>query len=132
MTPVSSRFDSAAIVLSGLCVLHCLIVPVVLVLFPLVAFSFGGDAHLHGLMLWLALPVSTVGLVLGACRHRRWRIFIAGAAAMALLTFASTWGHDNLQLVAESLLMIAASVLLAGVHVWNWRSVSARPLDVPA
>ncbi len=131
MTPISSRFDSAAILLSGLCVLHCLMVPVVLALFPLVALSLGSETHFHGLALWLALPVSTVGLVLGTCRHRRWRIFVAGAAAMALLTFASTWGHDNLQLVAESLLMITASALLAAVHLWNWRSISAKRSVVP-
>lgn len=126
MTATSQRLDTIAIAVSGLCMVHCIAVPIALALFPLVALGIGSEHHAHGLMLWIALPVSALGLTLGTLRHRRVHVLYVGAAAMALLAFASTWGHDNLDVHRESALMIVASALLAAVHVWNFRIVRRR------
>lgn len=123
MTALSRQFDRIAVLMSGVCLVHCLLIPVVLMLFPLLAISVGDDRHFHGLMLWLVLPVSVLGLVLGFRGHRDLRIVLAGAVAMLALTFASTWGHDNLRTTTEAVAMVLASLLLAVVHVWNFRAV---------
>lgn len=123
MTALSRQFDRIAVLMSGLCLAHCLLVPVVLVLFPLLAISSGDDRHFHGIMLWVVLPVSVIGLALGFRGHRDLRIVFAGAGAMLALTFASTWGHDNLRTSGEAVAMVIASLLLAAAHVWNFRAV---------
>lgn len=123
MATISRGLDAAAVVLSGICVVHCIAVPLALTLVPLFAISLGTDQHFHGLMLGIALPISVLALGLGTWRHRRGLILGTGFAAMALLAFASTWGHAHLDVYRESALMLVASVALAMVHLWNYRSV---------
>ena len=65
------RMDRFAITLSGLCLLHCLFIPVVVVLTP--AFSslvLGTETTLHWIFLALAVPTSCWALLRGFARRR--------------------------------------------------------------
>ncbi len=126
MELLTRQLDRIAILLSGVCVLHCILTPAVIALLPLLTLGIGGDEHFHELMLFIVLPISTLGLALGWRQHRRSRVLLAGVAAMALLTFASTWGHDNLSHALEATLMVIGSLALAAVHVANYRVLRHR------
>jgi hypothetical protein len=123
MTVIIRNLDRFAIALSGVCLVHCLLLPFAIALMPLLAIGVGSDEHLHELMLWVVLPVSLVGLLLGWRRHRRSDVLALGLAAMALLAFAGTWGHANLSQLVEVALTVPGSLALAVAHLLNYRQV---------
>ncbi len=109
--------DRVAVVLSGLCLVHCLALPVLLAALPFL----GGfaDSHWHLPMLAIALPVSIVAIVIGYRRHGN-RAIVAGAAvAMGLLVLGATLGHAWLGPAADRALTVAGSLALAAVHWQN-------------
>jgi hypothetical protein len=113
-------------VLSGLCVLHCLSVPL-LVSFAPFLFATGGDDQLvHSLFFFVALPLSALGFWQGYRRHER--IFIPALGGVGLLLM----GYD-LQPLVHSLdhahnLTLPGVLLVAAAHMLNIRSIRQRAL----
>jgi hypothetical protein len=120
----SSRyFDRIAIVLSTICIVHCLAMPLLVAVLPLAALSFGGNAHFHSLMLWLVVPTSVFGFGMGFRVHRRISIVLAGAAAVAALAAAALWGHSAWNPLVEVAVSVVASLVLAAAHWRNFQEV---------
>jgi hypothetical protein len=119
----SRHFDQIAIALSALCLVHCLAVPVLVALLPIVAVSFGENQHFHGLMLWLVVPTSFAGLGMGYRVHRRAGIVALGAIGVILLTLAAIYGHEVWQVPVEVVVSVAGSLLLGAAHWMNFRLV---------
>jgi hypothetical protein len=120
----SSRyFDRIAIALSAVCVVHCLAVPLLVALLPIAAITFGTDAHFHGVMLWLVVPTSVIGFVLGYRVHGRRGITVLGAFGMTVLAAAAVWGHGQWNEDVESLVSVSGSLILAGAHWLNFQQV---------
>lgn len=127
--------DGAAVVLSSLCLVHCLALPLIVAGVPfLAAFSAG---HLHAQMLIVVLPLSIVALGIGFRRHRNARVIAAGIAGMLLLTIGGTVAHDQYGLFADRLLTVTGALTLALAHFYNGifsrrcRGASASP-DIPS
>ena len=120
---LSKYFDRVAIALSTICIVHCLAMPFVIALLPVAAFAVGGDGHFHSLMLWFVVPTSVLGFALGLRVHRRVDIVLLGVAAIAVLAAVAVWGHSAWDPSAEVFVNVAASVLLAAAHWWNFREV---------
>ena len=85
-----------AIGLSVLCAVHCLLTPVLLVLFPVIASTFWVERDFHLWMLFFVLPTTCIAVFMGCRKHRdRWIIFLsglglsllAGVAAYEVLTY---------------------------------------------
>lgn len=121
MSPAPTRrapdLDRVAVVLSGLCLVHCLALPLVIAALPFLAGL--SDSHWHGPMLLIALPVSAVAIVIGYRRHGNRGIVAGGIAGLALLTAGATLGHAYLGVTADRVLTISGSLLLAAVHWQN-------------
>lgn len=109
--------DLTAVGLSGLCLVHCLALPLVIVLLPFLAQY--SDGHLHLQMLAAVLPLSTIALAVGYRRHRDRRIVMAGCVAMLLLTVGATIAHAQLGLTADRAFTMAGSLTLAVTHYFN-------------
>ena len=118
----SRHFDRIAIVLSAVCIVHCLAIPLIVAILPIAALGLGGG-HFHGLMLWLVVPVSAVGFALGYRVHRRMDVVVVGIAAVALLMVAGIYGHDQWPAAVEAAVSVVASLILAGSHWVNFREV---------
>ena len=111
-----------AVVLSALCLLHCLALPLLVAGLPLLAqFSEG---HLHAQMLVVVVPLSVVALALGYRRHNSLRIVAAGAVGMALLAVGATVAHSYWGLAADRTFSVAGALTLAAAHYFN--SIRAR------
>ena len=68
--PSTTGLDRAAVLLSGLCLLHCLAVPFALVFGPLIGqWLTNSETEVHWLLLALAVPISAVALLRGYKRH---------------------------------------------------------------
>lgn len=110
--------DRAAIALSGLCVLHCLAIPFILLL-PFVGHYT--EDHFHLQMLAIVAPASTLALGLGYRRHRHPGVGVAGVAGMLLLLIGATWAHSEFGVIADRVVTVAGSSILAIAHFYNSR-----------
>jgi len=119
----SRYFDRIAIVLSTVCIVHCLAMPLLVALLPVVAITFGDSAHFHSVMLWLVVPTSVVGFAMGFRVHRRAGIVLGGGAAVVVLAAAAVWGHSAWNAAAETVVSVLASLALAAAHWRNFREV---------
>jgi hypothetical protein len=112
--------DSVAVALSTLCLVHCMVLPLVVVGIPLLAqFS---ETHLHYQLLLVVVPLSVVALSIGFRRHHNPRILAGGALGLLLLIVGATVAHSQLGLVADRLFTIAGSLVLATAHWKNSRN----------
>lgn len=113
--------DTAAVMLSGLCLLHCLALPFLLLVLP--ALATLSEGHLHAQMLVVAIPVSTAALGLGFRRHGSRYVLSFGILGMVLLLFGGTVAHFRYGIVADRTLTMAGALVLAVTHYFNSRLV---------
>lgn len=114
--------DGTAVSLSGLCMLHCLALPLVISALPM---TFQGlqSEIVHQLLVILAVPLAISAV--WAARGQRMSGFtigllLSGATALALGAFAEPL-HDY-----ETLLTVAGAVLLSAGHISRWYFNSER------
>ncbi|MCW1382054.1 MerC domain-containing protein [Novosphingobium sp. KCTC 2891] len=111
-----SRLDRFGVLLSGLCLVHCLAG-----LFLVGILGIGGGAlldpaiHRVGLVAALVVGAGTIGL--GALRHGHKLPLIVGSTGLALMAGAVIAGHGS----AEAVLTILGVLLVASAHVINMR-----------
>jgi len=112
-----ARLDRLGVILSGLCLLHC-----VAGVFVVGMFGIGGgvlldpDWHRWGLAFALVIGALTIGL--GALRHGRFLPLMVGSTGLALMGGAVAVGHGT----EEVLLTVIGVLLVAIAHVINIRS----------
>lgn len=111
---IRDRLDRAGIILSGLCVVHC-VLGVVLV----GVLGLGGEALLspaiHRIGLGLALGVGTVSLGFGVLRHGRLGPMVIGGTGLLLMGGALAVGHG----LSEAVLTVIGVSLVALAHIRN-------------
>ena len=112
-------FDHAAIALSGLCLVHCLLLPIIILLLPLL--NYVNATHFHAQMLLVVMPVSLFAFVLGYRHHRNHAIIAWGTTGIAILAFDGTVAHASYGALADTLMTIAGSIVLATSHYMNNR-----------
>ena len=83
--------DKAAIGLSLACALHCLMVPLLLALFPSGALSGLGDERIHLGLLFLIIPISVFSLTLGCRVHRNLMVVAVGVTGICILCLSALW-----------------------------------------
>ena len=115
----ASVLDHVAITLSGLCLVHCLLLPVVVLALPLLA-QFN-ETHFHVQMLIAVVPVSLIAFALAYRRHSNKAIVAWGTVGVAIIFAGGTVAHANFGTLADSLLTIAGSIILATSHFFNNR-----------
>ena len=119
--------DNAAVALSGLCLLHCLALPMVIAVLPFLG-QFG-EGHFHVQMLVAVLPVSIIAFAFGFRRHRSKRVVAWGGVGVLLLMVGGTIAHDSYGIVADRLLTICGALILAAAHYFNNRFSRHRKYD---
>ena len=116
-----SLSDKAAILISTACTVHCLLIPVAIVAFPVLASTFFGDGAFHTILLWLILPTSSLAVTLGWRAHRDYRVVLLGLTGLALVGVAAVAGHDHLSEFGERGVTMAGSGFLILGHILNQR-----------
>ena len=115
--------DAAAIGLSVVCLIHCLVLPVALVLFPSVLVSYFAQEWVHQLAVMFAVPVSIFALTMGCGSHKRIWILALGVLGIAILLFPLLVGTEAL----ETPMTIVGASIIAASHIANMRT--CRSLD---
>lgn len=126
----SSTLDQVAILLSGVCLVHCLVTPVMVTILPIVTLSaFVEDLLFHQLMLWLVLPTSFIALFLGCRKHKLFSIAATGALGLAILIAVAFFGHEWFGLFGEKVASSIGGLILACSHFLNYRACQSVTCD---
>jgi hypothetical protein len=123
-------WDRIGISLSGLCVLHCLSLPVVLALLPMWTLGESFHSWLHPVFAIILVPTTFVAAVGGFRRHGNWQVVWFLATGLTVIVVAGFLGHDRPGAQLETIVTVAGSALLITGHVLNWRS-GARACPAP-
>lgn len=112
------QWDFWGLILSGVCLVHCLLTPLALVILPaLVPHWLQAEGHGHSLFFLLLLPIAAFAMFSGFRRHHRWAPIVwlgLGVAVVAFTTFV-------LDGKPEYALTIVGSLLLLRGHYLNRR-----------
>lgn len=115
--------DGFSVVASMLCLIHCLLLPALLVALPVMAAMPTVPEGFHAVAFMLALPISVLAMASGRRRHaQRWPMIVAATGLVLLGTGAFAVDAE----AVERMLSTIGAVLLAVAHVGNWRAVSQR------
>lgn len=113
-------FDTMAISASALCLVHCLALPVLVMLPPALAAYLALPESFHIGALLFAAPTSIVALA-AAYRRHRWALPTRLAApALALLALGAFVAPEEW---IETLLTVTGAIALAVAHALNWRAL---------
>lgn len=116
---IQNLLDQLAIMFSGLCILHCLLTPVFVVIFPVLVTSDIASEGFHQFLLWLILPTSLFALFLGSFHHKDRLLLMLGLAGLSQLVITAFLGHELFSELGEGLITVVGSVALVLAHIRN-------------
>ena len=117
--------DRFSIGLSTLCLLHCLAIPLIVSVTPVVATFAFADESFHIALVALVAPTSLLALTLGCRKHRSWRIPALGLMGVALLLTAAAGDVFLFGETAETVLTVIGALFVASAHLLNYRACRA-------
>jgi hypothetical protein len=111
-------WDRLAIMLSSLCLLHCVATVILLLTAPALALSAFVGEGFHKAVVIAALPLSILAMLSGYRVHARCTPIIQSAIGLACLGFAAFVASN---LADETVLTIVGGLTLAAAHLANLR-----------
>jgi len=121
------RLDRWGLVLSGVCLVHCLALPLSVLLLPTLSPWLAGHAHgVHWVLLSLALVVSSSAWRQGYRHHQQALVPVIGACGLGLMMLAVS---HLLGPRSEVPLTLVGAAIVAVSHLLNLR-VSPRRLPL--
>ena len=127
-----STLDAAAIGLSLLCITHCLLSLMPLLILPSLAATLLNDERFHFGIVFFVVPLSLLALVMGLRKHGQYSVPITGACGICLLLLVLIIGEETIGEIGEATLTGAATLIVGFAHVRNFllaRSRGCRPID---
>jgi hypothetical protein len=115
------QLDILAISISGMCAMHCLLMPLALVIFPILSGSLFAGEDFHRFLLWVILPTSGTAFLLGCRRHKDASVMMLGLTGIFLLVVSAIWGHNLAGEPGERMMTVLGGLMLATAHIRNFR-----------
>ena len=113
--------DRVAIGLSFMCIVHCLLLPVLLVLAPSAFLAFVSDESVHKVLLLAIVPVGIYAIIAGFKTHKKISVIVLISIGLLLLISTGLLEHEVLGESGEVLLTLSGSLLIAMGHIQNVR-----------
>ncbi len=117
--PYHQHLDSGGIVAACVCLLHCALMPLVVVAAPTIGLSVPGGEWLHLPLVLIAVLIGGYAMSAGVARHRQ-KLPAAIAATGVLLLLASL-AENQVGEWSEYLASVGAIILAFG-HIKNMRA----------
>lgn len=115
-------WDITGMFLSGLCVIHCLALPLIVIFLPAITTAFIPDEGLvHGILFFLIIGVAGLAFIPGYRFHRKFQPLIWLSGGLMLLTFATFFAHDFGHYL-EPIFAIPGSICIIMAHYLNHKS----------
>jgi drug/metabolite transporter (DMT)-like permease len=118
-------WDRLGIAASSLCVVHCLLLPLLPAALSVMGLSLFTHESFHAVLFLLIAPLAAFALWRGHRHHGRHGVVVLGACGVACVC-AGAHVHHAGELV-EMGLSVSGSLALVGSHVWNRRLIVAKP-----
>jgi membrane-bound ClpP family serine protease len=119
---INAKLDRVGMLVSCTCALHCLAMPLVLGLLPVLGASFLADELTENLLLLTAVSVGICSLLPGYFLHHRRKLPIALFSVGVLLVLAGRFGPEE-GVWLETALSGLGAVVFAIAHFINYRRV---------
>ena len=121
MSNLQTVSDKFAVGLSAMCMIHCLLLPTLIVLLPSLAALNLEDEIFHLWMVIVVVPISLFALTMGCNRHKNYKIMFVGSIGLIVLVLTAILGHDFLTESLEKTFTVIGALVIAGAHIWNYR-----------
>lgn len=109
--------DIAATSVSLLCLLHCIVPPLLILLFPLLAYEIELPEYIHVVLLAAAIPLSLIALRQGLKDHGKVLLVVLGVLGQGLVAFGVL--SESVPVLETGLTVVGVSIV-ALVHLLNW------------
>lgn len=119
LKPYASRLDCLGACISGICLVHCIAMPLLLAFAPALAHFIPGDELFHRLLALLVVGAGLPSFWLGFRKHGRTVVVAAGLAGLSIVLFALAFGDSFNSHIAEIALTMTGSVVLTSAHLAN-------------
>lgn len=118
------NLDKLGVIASSVCLVHCLVLPFVLILLPFAGLEYLASNAAHKVLAFFVLLFALTAIVPGYLQHRRKTILIAmlfGLSLVMLATFSlAALNLSNL----ETPLITVGNLILVATHLQNRRHLS--------
>jgi uncharacterized membrane protein YfcA len=104
---------------SGLCVIHCLLTPVVLSLSAVSAHFLPSEERTHRLLAVVIAALGAIALIKGYRNHRRHLVLFLMIAGLACIFAGAYWGDSLPSHRAEVLITLTGSGFMIAAHRLN-------------
>jgi phosphoglycerol transferase MdoB-like AlkP superfamily enzyme len=110
-------FDKFGIMVTSLCAIHCILLPVILPVLPLLGLTAAHNHAFEGFVLLFTMVLGFIALFIGFHRYHRklypfYSLFLGGF----IYWQRGAWGHEY-----EHLILIVGASLVVFAHVMNMR-----------
>jgi hypothetical protein len=113
--------DKLAIGLSIACAIHCLFLPILILMLPsIVALNLDNEAF-HIWMVVAVIPCSIYALFLGCKEHSRYQLFFLAVTGLVILVLALVLGNERVGEAGEKIMTVVGAALIAVGHWLNFR-----------
>ncbi|HAW94491.1 MULTISPECIES: MerC domain-containing protein [unclassified Arsukibacterium] len=113
-------FDKVGITVTSLCAIHCILLPVLLPLLPLLGLTVSHNHAFERLMLLFTMVLGFVALFIGFHRyHRKLYPFYSLFLGVFIYWQRDVWGHQY-----EHVVLVIGASLVVLAHVMNMRLCS--------
>lgn len=114
--------DRLGIVLSTLCMVHCLVTPLLILSLPLMARYYLLHPYFHWILAVVLLPLGLFAFARGYQRHHQKAVWYLGLPGLFLVAVSPLILHETQTLGPEPLWVSIGSVLLVAAHWKNQKS----------
>ena len=116
---LKNKTDKLAISLSFCCIAHCIILPLLILLFPSISSLWINNGQFHLYIVILAIPFSFFAMFKNLKKHNNLKCIIMAGIGFSLL-FLAVKMHD-IGLVYETTFTIIGAIILITSHLINIR-----------
>lgn len=113
------HFDSFGASVSGLCLVHCISMPLVFAFAPTLAHLIPGDEIVHRLLAFFVVGAGLPAFVIGFSKHKKWLALAVGLLGMSIVLGALIFGNRFNSHGAEIGVTMLGSLLLTTAHLTN-------------
>jgi len=119
MQAMTSRWDRTGIILSTICIIHCLFMPFLSAYLLVLGLGIGAEDLTHRIILLLLAGTGLLAFIPGMKKHRDKRVLALASIGFSVITFIAVAGHDILPGIWGSFVNVIGSLFLIGAHLWN-------------
>jgi hypothetical protein len=126
---VQRLMDKTAIALSTACAIHCLLLPILIIIIPILSTTFLGDESFHRLLLWFVFPTSVFAITQGCRRHKDRLVLVFASLGLMILFGTATLSEQVLNEDGERIATVLGAMFLVFGHYRNYTCCRRNKCD---